>query len=313
FAIDVLTGLCSIPKQLSAKYFYDDTGSEIFQKITQHEDYYLTKTEFRILNEIKYTLPQIIGEDEIDIIELGAGDGHKTQIILEGFLERNYKVNYYPIDISEKAMTMLETNINSHKNLKVHGIVAEYFDGLRYLRSKSLNKQLVLFLGSNIGNFNRAQNQGFLRRLWNSLNALDYVLIGFDLKKNISILTRAYNDSAGYTREFNLNLLRRINRDLGGDFDLNKFQHFGIYNPILGSMESYLLAIEEHDIYIKELEHSFHFDAFEPIHLEYSFKFLKSDIEFMSKHTGFKVIQHFSDTQEFFIDSLWKVTKENRK
>lgn len=309
FAIDVLTGLCASPKSLSAKYFYDDAGSKIFQDITQHEDYYPTRTEVEILNSIKSELPNKINEEVIDIIELGPGDGHKSQIILNGFLNENYQVNYYPVDISEKAMTMLQKNILKHPNLTIHGVIGDYFEGLNLVRNKSNNKQLVLFLGSNIGNFDRVQNQGFLRKLWMCLNSDDHLLLGFDLKKDVSTLTAAYNDSSGHTTEFNLNLLRRINNELGGDFDLGKFQHFGVYSPIQGAMESYVLATEDQTVYISELERSFHFDAFEPIHLEYSFKFLESDIDFLSNKTGFEVVEHFTDAKDYFIDSLWKVIK----
>lgn len=312
FAIDVLIGLCSSPKAIMPKYFYNDAGSELFQKITQHEDYYPTRTDFRILSDIKDKLPNVIQTDEIDIIELGAGDGHKSKIIIDGFLDAGIKVNFYPIDISEKAMVLLEKNFQPGDNLNVYGVVAEYFEGLRFVKNISKNKKLVLFLGSNIGNFNKAQSQGFLRRLWKNLNTLDYALIGFDLKKDVDRLTRAYNDSDGLTRELNLNILRRINDELGGNFDVNKFQHFGVYNPILGAMESYLLATEDQDIYIEELERSFHFDAFEPIHIEFSFKFLKSDIEYFGKQTGFKVVEHYSDPDNLFVNSLWQVQKDNR-
>ncbi len=309
FAIDVLTGLCMSQKHISAKYFYDDSGSELFQKITKHEDYYPTRTEFEILDNIKHKLPRLIDAEEIDIIELGAGDGHKSQLIIQGFLDLRVKVNFYPIDISEKAMHLLEKNIEPHCDLKVHGIVGEYMEGLRFIRKKSSRTQLVLFLGSNIGNFDQVQNQGFLRKLWKSLNESDHALIGFDLKKKVNILTTAYNDSAGHTKEFNLNLLRRINSELGGNFDICKFEHLGTYNPALGAMESYLLSTESQEVYISELQRSFHFNEFEPIHLEYSFKFLRSDIDYLSQQTGFEVVEHFSDPKNYFLDSLWNVLK----
>jgi len=235
----------------------------------------------------------------------------KSQLIIKGFLNAGHIVNFYPIDISRKAMEMLGKNIEPHDNLNVHGIVAEYFEGLRKVRQESTNKQLVLFLGSNIGNFDRVQNQGFLRKLWVSLNASDYVLIGFDLKKDVSILTSAYNDSSGHTNNFNLNLLRRVNRELGANFNVEKFQHFGVYSPTLGAMESYVLATEDQHVYVSALERSFHFEAYEPIHLEYSFKFLKSDIDFLSKKTGFDTVRFFTDPKEYFIDSLWRVAKES--
>lgn len=309
FAIDVLTGLCSQPKQLSAKYFYDDAGSELFQKITQHDDYYPTRTEFDILSAIKHDLPALFGAEELDIIELGAGDGHKSKLLLDGFLAHGKRINFYPIDISEKALQLMQANIRNQDLLNVHGVVGDYFDGLQYIKHQSNNPALVLFLGSNIGNFDRSQNQGFLRKLWNSLQHGDHALIGFDLKKDIATLTRAYNDSSGFTRDFNLNLLKRINSELGGNFDLSKFQHFGSYNPILGAMESFLVATEDQDVYISSIQRSFHFSAFEPMHLEYSFKFLTSDVDYLSNQTGFEVVEHFTDPKDYFLDSLWRVEK----
>lgn len=311
FAIDVLMALSSHPKSLSSKYFYDDVGSDLFQKITQHEDYYPTRTEFSILDNIKDELPALLNEKTMDIIELGAGDGHKTSLLLNGFLDAGCQVNYYPIDISEQAMEQLGENMKGHENLHVKGVVAEYCRGLRYVRDHSKNKALVLFLGSNIGNFDRVQSQGFLRRIWQSMEPDDYALIGFDLKKCVNVLTRAYNDSAGYTRDFNLNILRRINNELGANFELDKFEHYGVYNPILGAMESYLLSLEKQSVYIEKLRHSFDFEAFEPLHLEYSFKYLESDIDYLSERTGFEVTQNFTDDKQRFMNSLWKVSKDD--
>jgi L-histidine N-alpha-methyltransferase len=311
FAEDILIGLSSTPKAISAKYFYDDAGSNLFQKITEAVDYYPTKKEFAILEKLASPLPEMTGAArEIDVIELGAGDGHKSRLIIDGFLNKHFKVNYYPIDISEEAMHLLRKNISSSDQLKVNGIVAEYFAGLSHVRSLSRNRQLVLFLGSNIGNFDRVHSLKFLRKLWKALDADDFVLIGFDLKKDIQILNRAYNDSEGYTSQFNLNLLTRMNRELGANFVLDQFQHYGFYNPLQGAMESYLLSKEKQSVYIRDLQRSFHFDKFEPIHLEYSFKFSPEDIELLGKQTGFAPVHHFSDAQDYFIDSLWKVKKD---
>lgn len=310
FAVDVLTGFSARPKSLPAVYFYDDRGSELFRAITEHEDYYLTRTEFEILQANQSRLPSLIGEQEVDIIELGAGDGHKSQLVIDGFLCAGCKVDYYPIDISEKAMQQLSETIQRQDGLELHGLIGEYFDGLRFVRERSGRKQLVMFLGSNIGNFNRIENQGFLRRLWNSLNAGDYLLVGFDLKKNIKTLTRAYSDSGNLTRDFNLNLLRRINRELGGDFDLDKFEHYASYNPILGAMESFLIAREAQHVHIEALQRGFDFEAFEPIHLEYSFKFLPADIDYLAQKTGYEVVENLTDGEGRFVDSLWRVKKE---
>ncbi len=309
FAADVLTGFSSAPKRLSAKYFYDDTGSELFRAISQHEDYYLTRTEYDILAATSNRLPGMLDKDEVDIIELGAGDGHKSKLVIDGFLEAWVKVNFYPIDISDRAMDMLGTTIREKPNLSVQGLIGDYFDGLRFVRERSGNRQLALFLGSNIGNFDRIESQGFLRRLRDSLNDGDYVLIGFDQKKDINELIAAYSDSSNYTRDFNLNLLARINRELGGNFDLSGFQHYAAYNPMLGAMESYLLALREQQVYIEALQREFSFTAFEPIHLEYSFKFLPADIEYLSHQSGYSIVENFTDPHERFIDSLWQVNK----
>lgn len=309
FALDVLNGFSETPKHLSAKYFYDDRGSELFQKITKHEDYYPCRTELEILNNIKFHLPSLISDKEIDVIELGPGDGHKSKIILEGLIERGHIVNYYPVDISERALNFLKKNISEHRSLRIHGVVAEYFDGLNFARNNSSNRQMVMFLGSNIGNFRPKEGQNFLRQLWRGLNARDYVLIGFDLKKDINILSRAYDDSDGLTKEFNLNLLLRINRELAGEFDVEKFHHHAIYNPVIGAMESYLISMEEQSVYIGTLQKTFSFKAFEPILLEHSFKYLKSDIDELCEISGHKVVEHYYDKEGRFIDSLWEVVK----
>ena len=183
FAVDVLIGLSKHPKRLSPKYFYDDAGSDLFQKITSSEDYYLTRIEFSILDKISSLLPKNVSEKEIDIIELGAGDGHKSKLILDGFIEAGVKVNYCPIDISSQAMELLAENISETENLKIKAVVSEYMAGLKYLRKTSTNKQLVLFLGSNIGNFDKDHSIDFLRQIWNCLNHGDFLLSGFDLKK----------------------------------------------------------------------------------------------------------------------------------
>jgi len=309
FTTDVLMGLSSAPKTLSAKYFYDDAGSELFQKISQHQDYYLTKTEFSILEQYGTALAATINESEIDIIELGAGDGHKSKLIIDSFLAQGTKVNFYPIDISEKAMGLLGVNLAVSDQLNIHGIVADYFHSLNALKKISNNKKLVLFLGSNIGNFNKVQTQEFLKKLWLALNANDHVLIGYDLKKDSEILNKAYNDSAGLTTAFNLNLLKRMNVELGANFDTAKFKHYGFYNPSLGAMESFIISLQEQDVYIAALEKTFHFEKFEPLHLESSFKFAESEIKGLASQTGFKVEAHFSDAQHYFIDALWQVQK----
>src|SRR5262249_40512367 len=215
----------------------------------------------------------------------------------------------------EPAMRDLTDDLSRKlPELKVHGIVSEYFDGLKWLnRMKNSGRtNLVLFMGSNIGNMNRARSRTFLRSLWNVLNHQDYVLIGFDLKKDIDLMLRAYNDSKGVTREFNLNLLRRINRELGGNFDISKFVHFAHYDVFSGAMESYLVSKEQQSVFISEIGQSFVFKAWEPLHTEYSYKYLEFDIEDLAASTGFTIETQFYDSRHFFADSIWRVQKPSK-
>jgi len=193
--------------------------------------------------------------------------------------------------------------------LEVGGIVSDYFAGLKWLNNRYARKNLVLFLGSSIGNFTAAEARFFLKNVWNCLNDGDNLLIGFDLKKDIEVLLGAYNDSKGVTAEFNLNLLHRINRELGGTFDTNKFRHFGTYDVFSGGMESYLVSLKEQEVYVGQVGRAFRFRAWEPIHTEYSYKYHVSDIERLAADTGFAVEEHLFDSRRWFADSIWRVVK----
>lgn len=308
FRREVEAGLSSYPKRIPAEFFYDDEGSRLFQKISREPDYYVTRVEFSILTRIASELPGYLGDEPaIDIVELGAGDGHKSRLVIDGFLERGREVHYYPIDISDQAMRLLGENLPRHAKLETLGLVTDYFSGLKHARSISRNRQLVLFLGSNIGNLSRRQSLEFLRTLRASLCPGDHALIGFDQKKCVDVLNRAYNDSSGYTRGFNLNLLTRINRELGGEFVLENFRHYGFYNPAQGAMESYLISREEQSVRIEQLGRAFRFGREEPLHLEYSFKFLPEDIDLLCEESGFYGVRQFLDPRAYFMDALWCV------
>jgi uncharacterized SAM-dependent methyltransferase len=191
----------------------------------------------------------------------------------------------------------------------VNGLVTDYFNGLKWLNNRHRRKNLVLFLGSSIGNFTHAEACVFMRNVWNCLNHDDVVLIGFDLKKDIELLLRAYNDSQGITREFNLNVLHRINRELGGTFDVSKFRHFGTYDVFSGGMESYLVSLERQSVFIEKISRAFSFEPWEPIHTEYSYKYLVPDIEQLAGETGFEIYEHLFDRRRYFTDSIWRVLK----
>lgn len=314
FSSDVLIGLSQMPKQLSSKYFYDERGSQLFQEIMELSEYYLTGCEFEIISEHKEKISKEIAGEPFNLIEFGSGDGRKTNILLNHFQENGLEFQYIPIDISEKAMSALMERINlEFPDLTTEGIVAEYFDGLKWLKNTASRRNLVLFLGSNLGNFDKAHSRAFLHNLWNVLNKGDIVVIGFDLKKDIDLMLKAYNDSKGKTAEFNLNLLRRINRELGGNFDLEKFRFYAGYDVFSGAIESYLVSLEQQKVFIEKIGQSFTFDSWEPIHTEYSYKYLESDIEELAERTGFLINQQLYDSKRCFVDSVWSVNKQNRQ
>jgi len=307
-SVDVLVGLSSEPKQLPSRLFYDDEGSRLFQKICSLEDYYLSRCELEIFVEHGRELVAPLQGQAVNIVDLGAGDGHKSAVLIEHLIELGVDVRYVPIDISEGALHVATESMSARfPDVEIAGILGEYFEGIRWLGEQSQRRNLVLFLGSNIGNFDRAQARGLLRELWMSMGADDLALIGFDLKKDIDKLMGAYNDREGVTAAFNLNLLRRINRELGGDFDLDKFRHYGTYNALSGAMESYLISLEAQTVRIEALQQSFAFEPWEPIHTEYSYKYLESDIEALASDTGFAPRSRFTDDNGMYCASLWGV------
>lgn len=313
FCVDVLKGLSSKEKSISSKYLYDEAGSDIFQEITKLREYYLTKAEENILSKRASEIVGYIQSSEVDVVELGVGDGHKTKLVLNELANQGKKTNFFGIDISAEALSQMKENIKENGGLEVCAVIGEYLPGLAYARAKSERQMLVLFLGSNIGNFFPDYRSEFLGSVRANLRPGDLVLTGFDLKKNISRLMSAYNDEKGVTAKFNLNLLSRINNELGGEFDLSKFIHHAIYNPVLGAMESHLISTCEQEVYIEEFDKTFHFDSYEPIHLEYSFKFSRREIEAMASKAGFAPIDHFTDESGDYVDSLWEAKPHSFK
>jgi len=312
FARDVLQGLSRHPKVIPPRYFYDDEGSRLFQQITGLKEYYPTRCELEILQTYRCELAELFGDEPVELVELGPGDGTKTELLLRAFFDRGVTFEYVPIDISEAAIRELGAGFDRRFDrtpLTVRGIVAEYFDALRFLKSRQTNRYLVLFLGSNIGNLDRCEARQFLHDLRTALSPGDSLLIGIDLKKDVDVLTRAYNDSAGVTRACNFNLLRRINRELGADFDLDAFEHYGPYNVLRGRMESWLVSRRRQEVHVERLGRSFHFEAWEGIHVENSYKYDLTEIELLAESAHFEVVRHYTDRQGYFVDSLWRAAE----
>jgi len=309
FARDVLAGLSRRPKSLPPKYFYDEKGSRLFQQITQQEEYYLTRTEREILESCCGRLASRFSAAPFRLVELGAGDGNKTKLLLQHFIDAGLQFEYVPIDICRESLEELAaslTGLESSERMTVNGIVAEYFEALAALSRRNHQPTCVLFLGSNIGNFRPGGMRRFFCRLRRTLRPGDCVLTGFDLKKDPCVLERAYNDAQGATREFNFNLLDRINRELGGDFDRTRFQHRGVYNARLGRMESWLISLAEQRVAVSDVGRRFALHRGEGIHVECSYKFDFQQIERLAAASSFEVAEHFCDRRRWFVDSLWQ-------
>ena len=310
FARDVMHGLSDNPKYLSSKYFYDKQGDLLFQQIMDLEEYYLTECEYEIFQQQKQDLLQQFSTSSngFDLIEFGAGDGKKTKVLLEHFLKQNANFTYLPIDISANALQLLAEDLDrTFPDLHLQTLQGEYFNVLSHLSKDSVRTKVVLFLGSNIGNFLRPVDQDFLTQLANSLSPGDLLLMGVDLVKDPNVIAKAYDDSQGVTRAFNLNLLKRINRELGGDFNLDQFMHFPLYNPISGTARSFVLSKVQQTVTIEKLNASFHFGEWEPVHMEYSHKYRIEELDQLAEASGYETIKHYFDSRNYFTDGLWKV------
>jgi len=229
-------------------------------------------------------------------------------------MNKGLDFTYAPIDISDGALTSLLNFLQlkfeaSKHDLKVIPVCGDNMQGLKFLTSQTPYPNLVLFLGSSIGNTSFESNLLFLQELWHRMNNGDIAMIGFDLKKNPHTLNLAYDDPYNVTKEFNYNLLERINRELGANFKRDLFQHHCLYNPQTGAMESWLMSTEEQDVYIKELKMKVHFREWEGIHVENSFKYTLDDIQRLAKSTGFEVVTHLFDSKQRFVSSIWRVNK----
>jgi len=305
FAKDVLAGLRQMPKKLPSKYFYDDRGDKLFQDIMQMQDYYLTYCEYEIFDTHRQAILEKIGDKPFDLIELGAGDGYKTKVLLRHFLFKNADFTYHPIDISENVLVELEDALEDNMpELEVQCMPGDYFQMLEQLSEASNRQKVILFIGANIGNLSRERAANFLTQLQQCMAAGDLLLIGMDLKKDPQTILNAYNDSTGITAAFNLNLLHRINRELGADFNVDAFKHWETYNPISGETKSYLISKEKQSVEI--LDQTIEFDAWEAIDVELSQKYSVREIEAMAKQTGFEVVEHFFDKRKYFVDTLWR-------
>lgn len=301
----VAEGLARTPKALSSMYFYDDAGSRLFQQIMALPEYYPTRAEFAIFREHGAAIGAALGATAggpFTLVELGAGDGAKTQLLLRELLAADSDFTYAPVDISAGAMGGLVAALARElPALRVVPVVESYAAALKQLRTQP-GRKAVLFLGSNIGNFGPVERLDFLRQLAAPLGADDRLLIGFDLQKDPRRIRAAYDDAQGITAAFNLNLLTRLNRELGADFDLARWQHYTDYEPLTGAVRSFLVSTEAQAVCFAALEETVAFAAWEVIHTENSYKFTRPQIEVLAAEAGLRVVDFFTDGASDFAD-----------
>ena len=307
FLTDVKAGLASFPKTLPSKYFYDKKGDELFQQIMALDEYYLTRSEYEIFQTYKNEMLDIFqsDSDEFRLIEFGAGDGFKTKVLLEHFIFAQAKFEYKPIDISQNALNQLKHDLNGNiPKLNFSAEQGDYFHVLKKLPRINHKKNVILFLGSNIGNFTLDETKSFLKGIREKIYEGDLLLLGLDLKKDPEKILNAYDDKEGVTQQFNLNLLDRINGELGADFSVDKFKHSPSYNPVTGECISSLVSTQDQTVTIDNIE--IQFEEWESIRTEISRKFSLTQIEELARQCRFKIKQNFHDSNKYFVDSIWE-------
>jgi dimethylhistidine N-methyltransferase len=304
FAEDVRKGLSALPKRFLPKYFYDELGSQLFEAICLLPEYYLTRAENEIIERYSDQIVASV-EGNKTLLEMGSGSASKTRLIIEAVLRRQSELLFMPVDISATALeSSSRILLQSYPRLKIEAYAADYFAGLAEVGKKPRPPTLALFLGSNISNFDIEEALRFLRALRNVLKQGDALLLGADLKKDPAILEAAYNDALGVTSAFNLNVLTRINRELGGTFDLRSFQHKAFYNEEMGRIEIYIESLVNQRVRIEKLDLEIEFAAGELIHTENSYKYDIAGIEQLAAATGFKLSHTWLDSEERFSSNL---------
>ena len=305
FAADVRAGLTRVgQKELPSKYLYDDVGSALFEVISHLPEYGLTRADERLLRRhAREIVERVAGP--VAVAELGSGSGRKTRWLLEAFCRRQ-RTSYYPVEISHSALVMCQRELSDIDAISIVGFEREYLDGLLEVAAYRKNGEhlLVLFLGSTIGNFDRQAAVSFLSQVRCILQPGDSLLLGTDLEKPSSQLIRAYDDELGVTAAFNLNLLGRVNRELGADFDLAQFRHVAKINSEARSVEMHLESVRKQVVSIPAAEVVVEFEEGETIWTESSHKYSAEELFETAGIAGFRCEVQWIDEEWPFAENL---------
>lgn len=299
FAQELSHSIRQKQKSISPKFLYDQNGSQLFEKICVLQEYYLTRTEIDILKQIDGKLQSYLNGN-FRLVELGSGSSQKTRLIIDMLTRLQKHVEYFPIDISKilkKSSTVLQSD---YKNLHITGIIDSYENGLEFVNSYDDMKNLIVFLGSSFGNFDPENGIKFLQKINSSMKNDDLFLIGLDLVKDKTVLRQAYDDSQGITAQFNLNVLSRINSELGGNFDISKFVHHTVYNENQNKIEMYLRSLAKQTVEIPNANLMLEIDEGELIHTEDSHIYTISQIKQMFEMTGYQIEAMWNDDNRYY-------------
>jgi len=299
FADEIYSSLSRNSKYIHPKFFYDKKGSALFEQICSLPEYYPTRTEIKILKNLKSELSKYL-DDSFRLVELGSGSSVKTRLILDIFSELKNKIEYFPIDISEILTESSELLQKDYPTLYITGIIDTYEGGLEFIEKYDDKKNLIIFLGSSYGNFIPDEGKTFLQKINSTMKKEDLFLIGLDLIKDKKILERAYDDSQGITAKFNLNVLSRINDELDADFVLANFEHFAKFNEKDQRVEMYLKSLVNQSVIISKANLSLKLEKGELIHTEHSHKYKISQIKELMEKTGFEIKQNWLDGNEHY-------------
>lgn len=305
FARDVAEGLAASPKTLPAKYFYDTRGSQLYEQICTLPEYYPYRAERDILATYAADIYAAIGH--VPLIEFGSGNAAKTRALLSVYERASCPFLYCPVDISRAALeASAQKLLAEYAYLSVHAIHADFARDPGVIRALRLEKKALAFFGSNLGNFTRAESLDFLRGTAALMGPEDGFLLGVDLKKSAALLVPAYDDAQGVTAAFNLNVLHRMNRELGANFHVPAFAHRALYNEAQGRIEMHLRSRWAQHVTIAQTAQTIYFAADETLHTENSYKYSLEDIRTLGKRAGLILSRTWFDRQHYFVLGLFR-------
>ncbi|NJL19877.1 MAG: L-histidine N(alpha)-methyltransferase [Leptolyngbyaceae cyanobacterium SM1_3_5] len=297
--VDLIQGLKQTPKTLPCQYFYDDRGSALFEQICDLPEYYPTRTEQAILEKCALEIAQTTGTCEL--MELGSGSSRKTRLLLDAYQQLDRPLHYSPIDVSAGMLKTTALDLlHQYPTLRLSGLVGTYEQALAHLPESEIERRMLIFLGSTLGNLNEQECNDFLTQIQQALQPGDFFLLGVDLQKSIDIVEAAYNDAQGVTAEFNLNILRHLNDRFQGNFAIDQFVHLAFYNADRHQIEMHLLSLQTQVAVLRSLDYQVSLQAGETICTEISRKFhLPTLMSSLEEHT-LKPLQVWTDPQNWF-------------